>query len=207
MWRWDFGDGNTSSQQNPSHTYTSGGTYVVTLSVTDDDDAAADTSQSVTVTSLVVALALAQAHGEVVRNVQLEQEDGRVVVSYDLTGTAKKYNVDLLLSTDGGQNFQPLPLQVTGDVGKGIRPGAGKEIVWMVLDDFPEGLAGEQYRLQVAAKKQGGKGLLYLVGGAIVAGGGATVALLLGGSGENGDPPPDPPSSGIPTPPGRPGGN
>jgi len=33
-WNWDFGDGNTSSQQNPSHTYTAAGTYNVTLNVT-----------------------------------------------------------------------------------------------------------------------------------------------------------------------------
>lgn len=30
-WLWDFGDGNQSTQQNPSHTYTSGGPYTVTL--------------------------------------------------------------------------------------------------------------------------------------------------------------------------------
>ncbi len=30
-WSWDFGDGNTSTAQNPSHTYASGGTYTVCL--------------------------------------------------------------------------------------------------------------------------------------------------------------------------------
>lgn len=35
-WMWDFGDGNTSDQQNPSHTYTAGGTYNVCLIVTND---------------------------------------------------------------------------------------------------------------------------------------------------------------------------
>lgn len=33
---WDFGDGNTSTQQNPTHTYVDNGTYTVTLIVTDD---------------------------------------------------------------------------------------------------------------------------------------------------------------------------
>ena len=33
-WAWDFGDGTTSTQQNPSHTYQAGGTYTITLSVT-----------------------------------------------------------------------------------------------------------------------------------------------------------------------------
>ena len=30
-WFWDFGDSNTSSQQNPCHTYTADGTYTVSL--------------------------------------------------------------------------------------------------------------------------------------------------------------------------------
>lgn len=32
-WLWNFGDGNTSTQQNPSHTYTIAGTYTVSLTV------------------------------------------------------------------------------------------------------------------------------------------------------------------------------
>jgi chitodextrinase len=35
-WSWDFGDGATSTEQNPTHTYASAGTYRVTLTVTDD---------------------------------------------------------------------------------------------------------------------------------------------------------------------------
>ncbi|HAS46593.1 MAG TPA: hypothetical protein DCS93_39285 [Microscillaceae bacterium] len=35
-WAWDFGDGNTSTLQNPSHIYTNPGTYLVTLTVRDD---------------------------------------------------------------------------------------------------------------------------------------------------------------------------
>ncbi|MFB6258523.1 MAG: PKD domain-containing protein [Flavobacteriales bacterium] len=34
-WEWDFGDGTVSNQQNPNHTYSSGGTYNVSLFVTD----------------------------------------------------------------------------------------------------------------------------------------------------------------------------
>lgn len=33
---WNFGDGATSNQQNPNHTYTSTGTYTVSLTVSDD---------------------------------------------------------------------------------------------------------------------------------------------------------------------------
>ncbi len=30
-WKWDFGDGTTSTEQHPSHTYEKAGKYIVTL--------------------------------------------------------------------------------------------------------------------------------------------------------------------------------
>ena len=35
-WHWDFGDGNTSTEQNPSHTYMDKGPYTVTLTISND---------------------------------------------------------------------------------------------------------------------------------------------------------------------------
>ena len=34
-WKWDFGDGESSNEQNPTYTYTSKGEYIVTLTVND----------------------------------------------------------------------------------------------------------------------------------------------------------------------------
>ncbi|MFW5776244.1 MAG: PKD domain-containing protein [Spirochaetota bacterium] len=35
---WDFGDGATSTDESPQHTYTTAGSFIVSLTVTDDDD-------------------------------------------------------------------------------------------------------------------------------------------------------------------------
>jgi PKD domain/Calcineurin-like phosphoesterase len=58
-WSWDFGDATTTSTtRHPSHTYAAGGTYAVTLSVTDDDGAINATSHAVTVTTPPVSMPL-----------------------------------------------------------------------------------------------------------------------------------------------------
>jgi PKD repeat protein len=48
-WAWDFGDGNTSTQQNPLHSYAVGGNYTVTLTVTGPFGCTATTTQSISI--------------------------------------------------------------------------------------------------------------------------------------------------------------
>jgi PKD repeat protein/cytochrome c553 len=50
-YNWDFGDGNTSTQVNPSHTYSSAGIYTVSLTVSDGNGGASSCSTSVTITA------------------------------------------------------------------------------------------------------------------------------------------------------------
>ncbi|MCO7225115.1 PKD domain-containing protein [Pleionea sp. CnH1-48] len=50
---WDFGDGNTSSDANPIHTYDEAGSYEVTLTVTDNDDITDSITRTVTVAEIV----------------------------------------------------------------------------------------------------------------------------------------------------------
>lgn len=50
-WSWDFGDGDTSSSQNPAHTYLTPGTYTVSLTVTRSTSSHTETKTSfITVT-------------------------------------------------------------------------------------------------------------------------------------------------------------
>jgi len=48
-WSWNFGDGGTSAQQNPTHSYTSEGTYSVVLAVTDNDGNTNSTQKTIIV--------------------------------------------------------------------------------------------------------------------------------------------------------------
>lgn len=48
-WHWDFGDGNVSALQNPSHTYTNAGTYTVKLVVTSQFNCVSDTFPAIVV--------------------------------------------------------------------------------------------------------------------------------------------------------------
>ncbi len=54
-WVWDFGDGNTSTDQNPIHTYTSPGDYTVMLTVSDDTLSDTETKEDYISVNAVVA--------------------------------------------------------------------------------------------------------------------------------------------------------
>ncbi len=55
-WAWDFGDGATGSGATTQHAYALAGTYLVTLTVTDDEGATADTTVEVVVVRPPLAL-------------------------------------------------------------------------------------------------------------------------------------------------------
>jgi uncharacterized membrane protein len=51
-WQWDFGDGDTSITEDPTHQYDQDGTYTVTLEVTDDSGEPDTTSVTITVSKV-----------------------------------------------------------------------------------------------------------------------------------------------------------
>ncbi len=52
---WNFGDNTTSTEANPSHTYSAAGSYSVLLTVTDSDDIQVTSTSSITITAPAIA--------------------------------------------------------------------------------------------------------------------------------------------------------
>jgi len=104
---WDFGDGNTSTSENPSNTYASGGTYTVVLTVTDSCGTNAFTG---TVSTTVGVNELSLANISVYPNpsnglftieassnmtkAYITDVSGKLVYSGDLSGNEATINVE-----------------------------------------------------------------------------------------------------------------
>jgi len=93
---------------------------------------------------------------EKVENVRVEQVGGDVHIFYDLLGDEDKYQVEVRGSSDGGRTYT-LPMKsVSGDVGKDVRPGRAKRIIWKALNDAGE-LEGDAFVFEVGTVAVPGK--------------------------------------------------
>jgi PKD repeat protein len=95
-WFWDFGDGTSSEEQNPSHQYEASGNYTVVLTVTHANGCQADTSQYV---SAVVSVERDLEKAIRVYPVPAAHDD--VIVQFD--GVTATHIDMVLMSAQGGQ--------------------------------------------------------------------------------------------------------
>ncbi len=115
-----------------------------------------------------------------VTDVSFSVRDSNVVVYYNLSGPPNKaYKVVLTLRREGDSRFRFVPIDVSGDIGRGNFSGADRHIVWHMYSDIPDGLGGNDYYFQVTASLLEGGGIswLYYVGGVMVLGGAAAAVL------------------------------
>lgn len=121
----------------------------------------------------VITVSQIHAQDVKVRNVTFKQEGELIIIRYDLDGKLnKKYRVNLSLSDDYGVTFKIKPKAIRGDLGKNITPGKGKEIIWDMTKDYPDGLEGKGFVFAVDAELQKGssKFLYYLLGSGAISG-------------------------------------
>ena len=100
---WDLGDGTTSTESNPSHTYSSAGVYTAELTVTDDDGATDTATATVTVTASVNAVPVAVVTADVTQGPAPLEVTFDGSGSADTDGTIVSYEWDLgdgVTSTD-----------------------------------------------------------------------------------------------------------
>ena len=89
-WAWDFGDGATAAVQNPTHAYTTAGTYTATLTVTD----AADTTVTDTATVTILAPQPVLAIGAITGGMGIKS-------SVKNTGDGAATDIDWTITLDG----------------------------------------------------------------------------------------------------------
>lgn len=71
-WSWDFGDGATSTEQSPSHTFAATGSYDVTLTVTDAEGQSSSKTMSVAVSDIAIELAVKRAYKSRLGNLRVD---------------------------------------------------------------------------------------------------------------------------------------
>ena len=127
---WDFGDDETSTEQNPEHTYFTGGTYEVTLRATAEDGTYDTKKQEITVASAATAVftytagfgSLINFDARASENVDAataqwdfgdgETASGSLEVSHEFPGDGK-YTVTLSVKDLSGNDVTPYSTEIT----------------------------------------------------------------------------------------------
>ena len=90
-WSWDFGDGGTSTEQNPSHTFAVSGNYTICLTATNDfgsDDSCRQINTNAAHNFETIQLSLSPNPANDFVQIVMDNNTIYAVVAYDITGRA-----------------------------------------------------------------------------------------------------------------------
>lgn len=170
-WAWDFGDGATSTEQNPTHTYASGGAKTVSLTVNNVNGSQTTKTKTVTVGEAPAAAFTASLPNKQRLLVQVKDAstggaadslrwnfgDGTSVVTSGLPGTiarhayakSGKYKITLVATNGVGSSIKTLTVVVNATPGKIAKPTrtvlAGKKVTVAWKAPKPNGLPITKY--------------------------------------------------------------
>jgi len=94
---------------------------------------------------LIISFEAATAQS--IQNINASFQDGKVIIRYDLVGRTpnQKFDISLFSSHD---NFSVPLSKVTGDVGKSVIPGAGKQIEWDAAAELENFLGDINFKIR-----------------------------------------------------------
>jgi len=142
-WAWDFGDGTTSTEQNPTHTYPTFGTYTVTLVVTDVASNTATDSTTATIISSQQVLQIGNISGGVLKIKTAIQNIGTLPVN-NITWRISLINGFLFLGRETNGSIATLnPGEEQTITSKSIF-GFGKTLVQVTVSSPGAGAFKEQ---------------------------------------------------------------
>lgn len=83
-------------------------------------------------------------HAAEVKNLKVGQSGDKGFAVFDLVGKVGEMEADVaVFITIGGERYGAERLTLTGDLGKKVKVGVGKRIIWDTLADIPAGFEGE----------------------------------------------------------------
>ncbi|MBI9032128.1 formylglycine-generating enzyme family protein [bacterium] len=89
-----------------------------------------------------------------ITNINVQPQIGYISITYDLDAQVN-CQIIILVSDDGGANYNIFPTALIGDIGNNIVPGTGKMISWYPASDPTVGVleTGESYKIRIIARE------------------------------------------------------